>query len=75
MGGALVLFLYIIAFLFFFIGIIIGIVYLMSNDPKKKALGRSVIVVAIIGAIFYMVCWFFWAASWWAANAWFAIGV
>ncbi len=61
----LVFILYLIAFLFFFIGIIIGIIYLMSNDPNKKALGRNIIVVSIIGAIFYMVCYFFaWATIW-----------
>jgi hypothetical protein len=62
----LVFILYLIAFLFFFIGIIIGIFYLMSNDPNKKALGRNIIVVAIIGAIFYLVCYFFWWATVWA---------
>jgi len=61
----LVFLLYLIAFLFFFIGIIIGIIFLMGNDPNKKALGRNIIVVAIIGAIFYMVCYFFaWATVW-----------
>ena len=62
----LVFILYLIAFLFFFIGIIIGIVYLMSSDPNKKALGRNIIVVAIIGAIFYLVCYFFFWATFWA---------
>jgi hypothetical protein len=61
----MVFILYLVAFLFFFIGIIIGIFYLMSNNPNKKALGRNIIVVAIIGAIFYMVCYFFlWATIW-----------
>ncbi len=62
----LVFILYLIAFLFFFIGIIIGIIYLMGNTPEKKALGRNIIVVAIIGAIFYAICYFFWWATFWA---------
>lgn len=70
----MVLFLYLIAFLFFFIGIIIGIFFLMGDSPQKKALGRSIIVVAIIGAVFYALCWFFWAASYWAAHGFFFIG-
>jgi hypothetical protein len=74
MGGAMVLILYIIAFLFFFIGIIVGLIFLMGNSPQKKVLGRNIISVAILGLIFYIICWFFWAASYWAANAWFIIG-
>ena len=62
----MVFILYLVAFLFFFIGLIIGIVYLMSSDPNKKVLGRNIIVVAIIGAIFYLVCYFFWWATVWA---------
>jgi hypothetical protein len=73
-GGVMVFILYLVAFLFFFIGIIIGLIFLMGDSPQKKALGRNIIVVAIIGAIFYACCWFFWAASYWAANAWFIIG-
>jgi hypothetical protein len=62
----LVFFLYLISFLFFFVGIILGIIYLMSSSPVKKALGRNLIVIAIIGAILYALCYMFWWATVWA---------
>lgn len=74
MDGMIVMLLYLIAFLFFFIGIIIGVIFLMGDTPEKKMVGRNMILVACLGVIFYVICWFFWAAAYWAAHAWFVIG-
>jgi len=74
MGGIVVFIVYLIAFLFFFIGIIIGLIFLMGDTPQNKALGRNIVIMAILGLIFYVICWFFWAAAYWAANGFFFIG-
>lgn len=65
-SAIVVLILYIVAFFFFFIGIIMGLIFLMGNTPEKKGLGRNLIVISIFGAILYMVCYFFYWATFWA---------
>ncbi|MBI5001125.1 MAG: hypothetical protein HZB92_06320 [Euryarchaeota archaeon] len=57
--GALKYVLYILSFLFWPLGIIIGIVFMISNEPEKKQVGKMCIILAILSVVLYVVCYFF----------------
>jgi len=48
--------LYVISFLIWFVGIIIGAVYYTKPDAESKEFGRMCLLLAAMGAILWAVC-------------------
>ena len=64
-GPVLVIILYIMALFLPLVGIIIGLIYGMSSDPRKKAVGRMCILLGIISIVLSIICYFWWIVTWW----------
>lgn len=47
---------YILSFLFFIVGIIIGVIYYTKPDPESKHVGKMCIILAVIGVVIGVVC-------------------
>jgi membrane protein YdbS with pleckstrin-like domain len=47
---------YILSFLFWLIGIIIGAIYYSKPDPESKHVGKMCIILAVVGVVFWVVC-------------------
>jgi hypothetical protein len=62
MGGIRYL-LYIISFLFSLIGIIIGIVLMMSHEPDKKRVGKNCLILGVLSIVIEILCWVFVVAA------------
>lgn len=53
--GALKYVLYIISFLMPIIGIIIGIIFMISSEPEKKKVGKNCLILAIVSIVLVIV--------------------
>src|SRR5512137_1697216 len=47
---------YILSFLFFIVGIIIGVIYYTKPDPESKHVGKMCIILAVLGVVVGVVC-------------------
>jgi hypothetical protein len=47
---------YILSFLIWIVGIIIGVIYYSKNDPESKHVGKMCIILAIVGVLFWVIC-------------------
>ena len=47
---------YILSFLFFIVGIIIGVIYYSKPDPESKHVGKMCIILAVLGVVIGIVC-------------------
>ena len=47
---------YILSFLFFIIGLIIGLVYYTKSDPESKEVGKMCIILGVIGMVVGITC-------------------
>lgn len=65
MGGLKYVF-YILSFLIWPLGIILGIVLLISDDPEKKHVGKNCILIAVIFLIIECVLYFLVLSVLWA---------
>jgi uncharacterized membrane protein YvbJ len=54
-SGGMKILLYILSFLFWPIGIIIGAIY--YGKPETKEVGKMCIILAILGVVIWVVCW------------------
>jgi len=66
MGGMKYVF-YILSFLIWPLGILLGIILLISDDPEKKHVGKNCILIAVIMLILVCVLYFVVFAVWFAA--------
>jgi hypothetical protein len=56
-GGEKALF-YILSILIPIVGIILGIVWMNDQDPEKKAVGKTCLIIGISVTVLSCVCWF-----------------
>lgn len=49
--------LYILSFLFFIVGIIVGVIYYTKPDAESKNFGKMCIVLAVLGLVVGALCW------------------
>jgi uncharacterized Tic20 family protein len=56
-GGLKALFI-ILAILFPFVGIILGIIWLTKKTKEEKALGKITLIIGIVLIVLQCVCWF-----------------
>jgi len=47
---------YILSFLIFIVGIIIGVIYYTKPDPESKHVGKMCIILAVVGALIGVLC-------------------
>jgi len=47
---------YILSFLIFIVGIIIGVVYYSKSDPESKHVGKMCIILAVVGGLVIVLC-------------------
>jgi len=47
---------YILSFLIFIVGIIIGVIYYTKPDPESKHVGKMCIILAVVGVLVGVVC-------------------
>jgi membrane protein YdbS with pleckstrin-like domain len=47
---------YILSFLIFIVGIIIGVIYYTKPDPESKHVGKMCIILAVVGALVGVLC-------------------
>jgi predicted nucleic acid-binding Zn ribbon protein len=47
---------YILSFLIFIVGIIIGVIYYTKPDPESKHVGKMCIILAVVGALISVLC-------------------
>jgi len=47
---------YILSFLIFIVGIIIGVIYYSKPDPESKNVGKMCIILAIVGVLVWVLC-------------------
>jgi len=47
---------YILSFLIFIVGIIIGVIYYTKSDPESKHVGKMCIILAIVGVLVWVLC-------------------
>ena len=47
---------YILSFLIFIVGIIIGVIYYTKPDPESKHVGKMCIILAVLGVLIGVVC-------------------
>jgi flagellar biogenesis protein FliO len=47
---------YILSFLIFIVGIIIGVIYYTKSDPESKHVGKMCIILAIVGVLIWVLC-------------------
>jgi len=47
---------YILSFLIFIVGIIIGVIYYSKPDPESKHVGKMCIILAVVGALVGVLC-------------------
>lgn len=47
---------YILSFLFFIVGIIIGVIYYTKPDPESKHVGKMCIILAVVGVLVGIMC-------------------
>lgn len=48
---------YILSFLIFIVGIIIGVIYYTKPDPESKHVGKMCIILAVAGILVGVICW------------------
>jgi membrane protein YdbS with pleckstrin-like domain len=47
---------YILSFVIFIVGIIIGVIYYSKPDPESKHVGKMCIILAIVGVLVWVLC-------------------
>jgi len=52
---------YILSFLIFIVGLIIGLVYYTKDDPESKEVGKMCLILAAVGVLVSLLC----GAVWW----------
>ncbi|MDQ6600278.1 hypothetical protein [Bacillus salipaludis] len=58
MSGGLKALLYILSFFIPVVGIILGIIWLNDQEPEKKQVGKTCLIVGIISIVLSCICWF-----------------
>jgi hypothetical protein len=48
---------YILSFIIFVLGIILGIIYMQKPEPEVKAFGKNCLIAGIVGAVVCLLCW------------------
>jgi len=61
-SGGMKILLYLLSFLFWPIGIIIGAIY--YGKPETKEVGKMCIILAILGVVIWVVCWIVMSVIW-----------
>jgi len=55
--GALKYLLYILSFFIPGLGILIGIIFMISNEPEKKHVGKNCLLLGILAIVLAVVCY------------------
>lgn len=50
------MFVYVLSFLIFIVGMIIGLTYYTKQDPESKHVGKMCIILAVVGVPFWALC-------------------
>ncbi|TDK62274.1 hypothetical protein E2K98_09460 [Bacillus salipaludis] len=58
MSGGLKALLYILSFFIPVVGIILGIIWLNDQEPEKKQVGKTCLIVGIVAIVLSCICWF-----------------
>lgn len=58
MTGGIRALLYILSFFIPVVGIILGIIWLNDQDPDKKQVGKTCLIVGIVSIVLSCICWF-----------------
>jgi hypothetical protein len=56
MGEGVKIVLYLLSFLIWFVGVVIGVVYYTKPDAESKQFGQMCIILAILGLVAWAVC-------------------
>ncbi|WHY91152.1 hypothetical protein QNK12_26515 [Neobacillus cucumis] len=58
MTGGIRALLYILSFFIPVVGIILGIIWLNDQDPDKKKVGKTCLIVGVVSIVLSCICWF-----------------
>ncbi|MDR6999514.1 hypothetical protein [Neobacillus niacini] len=58
MTGGIRVLLYILSFFIPVVGIILGIIWMNDQDPEKKQVGKTCLIVGIVSIVLSCICWF-----------------
>jgi zinc-ribbon domain len=67
-SGGMKILLYLLSLIFWPIGIIVGAIY--YGRPETKEVGKMCIILAILGVVLWVVCYFVAVALWWS-TVWY----